>query len=188
MIDGVKVALPLDKHAWHPSMLPGQIVLVSTVDAEGRQNVAPKSWVTMVAFGGPVVAFGCNVTHRTYRNAVESGEFVVNAVPESLVERVWALSDLHGEQRMRECGLTPVPAQRVKAPLVGECPAHLECVLDDVKSYGDEVFLFGRVVAASMDEECLAAPLEQQYERLAPVFFLEGGTYAGLTRPRRQSR
>ncbi len=188
MIGVVKVALPLDKRAWHPSMLPGQIVLVSTVDADGRQNVAPKSWVTMVAFEGPIVAFGCNVTHRTYRNAADTGEFVVNALPQPLVARAWMLSDLHGEQRLRECGLTPAPAQLVKAPLVAECPAHLECVLDDVKRYGEEVFVFGRVVAASMDDECLAAPFEEQYQRLAPVFFLEAGAYAGLTRPRRHSR
>jgi flavin reductase (DIM6/NTAB) family NADH-FMN oxidoreductase RutF len=188
LIDAVKVALPLDKRDWHPSMLAGQIVLVSTVDAEGRQNVAPKSWVTMVAFEGPVVAFGCNVTHRTYQNAVETGEFVVNALPESLVERAWKLSDLHGAERLRECGLTPAPAQKVNAPLVAECPAHLECEVEDVKRWGDEVFVFGRVVAASMDEECLAGELAEQYERLAPVFFLEAGTYAGLTRPRRQSR
>jgi flavin reductase (DIM6/NTAB) family NADH-FMN oxidoreductase RutF len=176
----VKVALPVDKRAWHPSVLPGQIVLVSTVDAEGRPNVAPKSWVTMVAFAGPIVAFGCNVTHATYRNVVAMEEFVVNVLPESLTTRAWALSDLHGEQRVRECGLTPVPARIVRAPLVDECPAHLECELDDVKRYGDEVLIFGRVVAASIDRKCLDAPVAEQYEQLAPVFFLEADTYARL--------
>ena len=181
----VKVALPLDKRAWHPSVLPGQIVLVSTVDAEGRPNVAPKSWVTMVAFAGPIVAFGCNLSHATYRNVVATNEFVLNVLPESLAESAWSLSDLHGEQRLRECGLTTVPAQKVRAPLVDECPAHFECLFDDVKHYGDEVLIFGRVVAASMDDECIEAPLAEQYERLAPTFFLEAGTYAGLGPPRR---
>jgi flavin reductase (DIM6/NTAB) family NADH-FMN oxidoreductase RutF len=176
----VKVALPLDKRAWQPSVLPGQIVLVSTVDEEGRPNVAPKSWVTMVAFAGPIVAFGCNVTHATYRNVVATEELVVNVLSESLTKRAWALSDLHGEQRVRECGLTPVPAQIVHAPLVAECPAHLECELDDVKRYCDEVLIFGRVVAASIDEKYLGSPLAEQYEQLAPVFFLEAGTYARL--------
>ncbi|HET9014702.1 MAG TPA: hypothetical protein VFN57_03855, partial [Thermomicrobiaceae bacterium] len=58
-----KRIIDLDKHAWHPSVLPGQVVLVSTVDSDGWPNVAPKSWITMAAFHGPVLAFGCNVAH-----------------------------------------------------------------------------------------------------------------------------
>ena len=173
----MKVDLPLDKHAWHPSPLPGQIVLVTTVDAEGRPNIAPKSWVTMVAFAGPVVAFGCNLGHTTYRNVAAAGEFVLNVLPVSLAGRAWELSDVHGDERRRTAGLTLVPAAKVKPPLVDECTAHLECVLDGFREYGDEVMIFGRVVAASVEES---------YERLAPAFFLEDGTYAGLGAPIRR--
>lgn len=181
----MKVPLPLDKQAWHPSVLPGQIVLLSTMDAEGRANVAPKSWVTLVAFAGPILAFGCNVTHSTYRNATATGEFVVNVLPEWEAERAWALSDVHGEERLLASGLTLVPAERVAAPLVAECRAHLECELDDVKRYGDEVLVFGRVVAASIDSECIDGPAEVRYERLRPVFFLENALYAPLGEVRR---
>lgn len=181
----MKVALPLDKHEWHPSMLAGQIVLVSTLDARAQPNVAPKSWVTMVAFAGPIVAFGCNVTHTTYANVLETREFVVNVLSEPLAARAWALSDLHGDQRLHDSGLTLVAVSVVTAPLVEECPAHLECTLDDVKIYGDEVFIFGRVVAASIDARCTQGAPPDQYELLAPVFFLEGGTFSGLGPVRR---
>ncbi len=172
----MKVALPLDKHAWHPSALPGQIVLVSTIDAAGRPNVAPKSWVTMAAFAGPVIAFGCNVGHTTYRNVAATEEFVVNVLPVSLAELAWELSDLHGDERRRAANLTLVAAEKVRPPLVDECTAHLECMLDGFRAYDEEVMIFGRVVAASAEES---------YERLAPAFFLENGVYAGLAEPRR---
>ena len=161
-------------------MLTGQIVLISTVDANGQVNVAPKSWVTMVAFEGPIIAFGCSVAHATYRNVVETDEFVVNVLSAPLASRAWSLSESHGDERRRQSGLTLVAATRVHPPLVEECPAHLECLLDDVKFYGDEVFIFGRVIAASLDAECLDAPVAERYERLAPVFFLEDATYAPL--------
>ena len=176
----MKVALPLDKRAWHPSLLPGQIVLVSTVDADGRPNVAPKSWVTMASFETPALAFGCNVGHATYKNVVATNAFVVNVLPEELVGTAWALSDLHGDERLRASGLTMSPATAVAAPLVEECRAHLECELDDVKRYGDEVLIFGRVVAASIDESCLDGGPDERYARLAPAFFLEAGTFAAL--------
>ncbi len=172
----MKVALPLDKRAWHPSPLLGQIVLVSTVDADGRPNVAPKSWVTMAAFAGPVVAFGCNVGHTTYRNVAATEEFVVNVLPVSLAALAWELSDLHSAERRSAARITLVAAEIVKPPLVAECTAHLECVLDGFREYGEEVMIFGRVVAGSAEES---------YESLAPAFFLEDGVYAGLGEPRR---
>jgi flavin reductase (DIM6/NTAB) family NADH-FMN oxidoreductase RutF len=100
-------------------------------------------------------------------------------------ERAWALSDVHGSARVRECGFTLVPARAVRAPVVDECPANLECLLDDVKCYGEEVLIFGRVIAASIEERCVNAPFAAQYERLAPAFFLEAGAYAGLGQVKR---
>lgn len=181
----MKIPFSPDKRSWRPSALPGQIVLVSTVDGGGRANVAPKSWISMVAMGEPVLGFGCNVTHTTYRNARDTGVFVVNVLPAWEAERAWSLLDVHGEERLRASGLTLVPARCVAAPLVAECRAHLECELDDVKRYGDEVFLFGRIVAASIDADCREGEAEQQYDRLRPVFFLENGVYGGLGSIRR---
>jgi flavin reductase (DIM6/NTAB) family NADH-FMN oxidoreductase RutF len=176
----VKVAIPVEKQAWSPSLLPGQIVLVSTVDRDGRPNVAPKSWVSMAAFGGPVVAFGCTDRHLTLRNAEATGEFALNVVPVELAPRIWAMPGRHGQARIDEAGLTLLPATQVSPPLVGDCPAHLECLLDDVKRYGEEAFVFGRVVAASIDADCLAGDAAERYARLGPVFFLENGSFARL--------
>jgi flavin reductase (DIM6/NTAB) family NADH-FMN oxidoreductase RutF len=58
----LKVPFAPDKRSWHPSVLPGQIVLVSTVDAAGRANVAPRSWNSTVAAREPVL--GIAVTSR----------------------------------------------------------------------------------------------------------------------------
>lgn len=183
-----KVALDPDKETWHPSVLPGQIVLVSTVDAAGQANIAPKSWVSMAAFSGPIIAFGCTEQHRTLRNVEETGEFVVNVVSEPLTDRVWELVRSHGAERLRRSGLTLLPAQWVRPPLVDECPAHLECQLDDVKRFGAEAFVFGRIVAASIEQGCLAGDPVEQYFRLRPVFYLENGTFASIDTAKRVGR
>lgn len=180
-----KMPFDLSKERWHPSPLPGHIIIVSTIDAEGRPNIAPKSWFTMASFRGPHVAFGCSLDHRTYQNAAASGEFVVNIPDESLARAIWAMPDSHGEERIRRCGLTLVPAQRVRSSLVAECRAHLECILDAVQQFGREVFLFGRVVAAAIDRDCAVGSFTNQYAMLNPIFFLEDGAYAPLAAARR---
>jgi hypothetical protein len=70
---------------------------------------------------------------------------------------------------------------------VGECVTHLECVLDDATFYGPEALIIRRVVAVSIDDDFLVGAPAERYERLAPVFFLEEATYAGLSTIRRVS-
>ena len=180
-----KVAFPVDKADWHLSVLPGPIVLVSTVDAAGEPNIAPKSFVSMMAFGGPVLAFGCHRSHATARNAESSGEFVVNFPPEALAERIWAMPSSHGAERVIRSGLSLLRARAVTPPLIAECKAHLECKLESVTWLGDELVIFGHIVAASIDQDCLGSPLADQYFRLRPVFFLEEGAYGSIDAAKR---
>jgi len=178
------VPLPLDKHGWVRSPLPGQIVLVTTVDRDGAVDVAPKSWVSMAAFDPPVIGFGCNTSHRTHGNAAATGEFVINVVPLSLAPAVWAMLASHGEERLEHAHLSMGPASAVAAPVVLDCAAHFECQLERIVTFGHgEVFIFGRVVAAAIDEQCLTGDAAVAYRRLDPCFFLQAGLYAGLGSP-----
>jgi len=176
-----------DKRTWRPSVLPGQIVLISTVDAEGRLDLAPKSWITMVAFAGPIIAFGCNTNHQTYRNVLVTREFVVNIPGEPLVERVWALIQSQGAERIRRSGFTFQSAQKVRPPLVVECHAHLECELETIRRDDPEVLIFGKVVAASLDSAIVTGELADQYAALRPVFFLEDGVFGSIDTAKRIS-
>lgn len=180
-----KSAFPVAKADWHPSALPGPIVLVSTVNAAGEPNIAPKSWISMIAFRGPVLAFGCHRSHATARNAEETGEFVVNFPPERLVERIWAMPASHGAERIARSGLTLLPASQVTPPLIGECKAHLECKLQGVTQLGEEVVVFGKIVAAAIDEDCAGSYLADQYFRLRPLFFFEEGVYGSIDTAKR---
>ncbi len=180
-----KVAFPVGKADWHPSVLPGPIVLVSTVDAAGEPNIAPKSWISMMAFRGPVLAFGCHRSHATARNAEVAGEFVVNIPPEALAERIWAMPASHGAERIARSGLTLLPASQVAPPLIRECKAHLECKLESVTRLGAEVVVFGKIVAAAIDEDCAGSSVADQYFRLRPVFFLEEGVYGSIDTAKR---
>lgn len=178
--DARKVRFEANKNRWHPSLLPGQIVLVSTVNAEGVPNLAPKSWITMAAFAGPMIAFGCNVEHTTYQNILSTGEFVINIPGEPLTERIWPLMRYHGIERVRHCGFTFSPAQKVKPPLIKECAAHLECEFDSHRLYDNEVVIFGKIVAGSIDAACQVGTPPEQYFALRPIFFLENRMYGSI--------
>jgi len=175
-----KIDLNPDKRTWHPSPLLGQIVLVTTLNRDGTSNLAPKSWISMMAFDPPIVALGCNLKHWTARNILERGEFVINVPGVELVQAVWKSSELPHPRPVEAAGLTPVPAVKVKPPRIAECKAHLECALDRHLSYGDEVVLLGRILAVSVDRQAYQA--RDPYEYLRLLVYLEDGAYGVIGR------
>ena len=176
----MKVRLSLDKHAWHPSPLVGQVVLVTTLNADGPENVAPESWVSMMAFDPPILALGCNLSHRTAQNVLARREFVVNVPGAELARIVWEGSTLPHPRPVGALGLHAIPSLEVGPPRVAECKAHLECVLDRHLAYGEEAILLGRMVAVSVDRAALEA--QDPYAYLRPFVYLEDRAYGIIER------
>jgi hypothetical protein len=46
--------------------------------------------------------------------------------------------------------------------------------------YGDEIWIFGMIVCASIDEEVLKDSKQERYARLNPIFHLEDKAYSVL--------
>lgn len=178
-----KLSFPADKRQWKPSPLIGQIVLVTTLNEDGTSNIATKSWVSMVAFEPPLLALGCNMDHWTAQNILRNKEFVVNVPGEDLVIAAWKIHTIPHPRPVEKVGLTARPAQTVKAPLVEECKAHLECMLYNQIEFGKEVLLLGRILAGSIDRDAIDTP--DPYAIFKPVVFLEGGQYGVIENSRR---
>lgn len=181
-----KVRISVDKRKWTTSPLPGLIALVTTLDGRKRVNVAPKSWLTMIAFEPPTLVLGCTLKHRTARNILATKEFVLNFPPSSLAGVTWKALDRGSPRSIDQLGLTPMPSLVVGPPRIAECTAHLECRLVGVRKFRkEEVALFGQIVAASQDRRALRGKAEARYRALGQIFFLESGRYAPLGTPRR---
>ena len=176
----MKVNFSTDKRTWHPSPLLSQVVLVTTLNEDGTSNVAPNSWISMMAFDPPILAVGCNLKHWTAQNALASRVFVINVPGAELAEVAWKSHELPHPRPVETAGLTPIPALKVGPPRIEECKAHLECVLDRHLTYGEEVVLLSRIVAVSADEEVHKA--KDPYEYLRLFVYLDGSAYGVIER------
>ena len=160
---------------------------MTTRNRDGTTNIAPKCWASMVASDPPHLAFNCNREHWTARNILRSREFVVNIPGIELAEKIWGVIQLPHPRPVEAAGFTALPSKRVKPPRVAECRAHLECTLVDHKDFGSEVWLLGRVVAASADPDVARA--KDPYRRMRSFVYLEPGTFGVIGGERRlQSR
>jgi flavin reductase (DIM6/NTAB) family NADH-FMN oxidoreductase RutF len=165
------------------TIVPRPIAFISTVDKAGAFNVAPFSYFNAITNRPPLV--GISITHRagepkdTLRNIQEIGDFVVNVVNESLLERVVHASGEFGRDvdEFRLTGLTPVKSDLVQSPRVGESPVSLECRRFRIVELGDSLFTVGEIVRAHVAEDVLTDG-RVDIEKLRPVGRLGGDGYA----------
>lgn len=113
---------------------PGPVVLVSTA-RKGKSNIMTMSWHMMIDFEPPIV--GCVISNRNYTFDIlkETNECVINIPTVELASEVVGVGNTSGRKidKFKKFHLTPEPASLVKAPLISECYANLECQVIDVK-------------------------------------------------------
>ena len=131
---------------------PGPVVLLTTT-RDGRPNVMPMSWHLMMEFTPPLV--GCVVSSENYSFASlkASRECVINIPTMELAKTVVACGNATGQSvdKFKAFDLTALPAKCVKAPLIAECYASLECKVVDVKWVTKYSFFILEVVQAWID-------------------------------------
>jgi len=146
----VKKPLPLGEV--YRLLEPGPVVLLTTARGT-RVNVMPMSWLTMMEFEPPLI--GAVVSNGNYSFGMlrASRECVINIPTVSLMKRAVACGNCSGRDvdKFAAYGLTPVPASRVAAPLVAECPVNLECRVVDTRFVPKYNLFVLEVVAAWTD-------------------------------------
>ena len=156
---------------WTALVVPRPIGWISTIDGQGRVNLAPYSFYNAVSGSPPMVYFsttgtyGDNPTKHSRRNAEETGEFVVNMVSAELAEQMNVTTTMvdYGVDELKLAGLTPAPCNLVKPPRVRESPVALECkywrTIELPAEKGNEAkrgsVVFGQVVGVHIDDSII---------------------------------
>jgi flavin reductase (DIM6/NTAB) family NADH-FMN oxidoreductase RutF len=107
----------------------GRVLLVSR-GREGLPNVMAIGWGTMgIIWKKPIFVVLVRPSRHTYKLIEETGEFTVNIAPPELKEVVNYCGTVSGRDhdKFREKGLTAIPSEKVKTPIIKECILHFEC-------------------------------------------------------------
>lgn len=147
-----KISFPLSKV--YGLLEPGPVVLVTTA-REGRANIMTMSWHTMLEFEPPLVACVISNGNFTFDSLKASNECVINIPSVELSKQVVDCGNSSGRtvDKFKEFGLTPVAASCVKAPLIDECYANLECRVVDRKMVAKYNMFILEVVQAWVDPQ-----------------------------------
>jgi flavin reductase (DIM6/NTAB) family NADH-FMN oxidoreductase RutF len=181
------------------SVVPRPVAWVSTMDAEGRLNLAPFSYFQGVCADPPtiIVSVGRRADGErkdTARNAVARGEFVVNIVNLELAEVMnqTSIDCPYGMSEFDVAGLATAPSRLVAPPRVANAPIALECRLVQTVELGrrpdDYLVLFGEVICFYVRDDLydngrIDQPRLQPLGRLAGNQYVRPGEIFELVRP-----
>lgn len=143
---------------------PRPIGWISSLDAEGRPNLAPYSFFNAVHSRPPMLAFTSESMKHSAANAIATGEFTFNLCTRALFE---AMNISSGDQpagvsEFAAAGLEMAPGRMVKAPRVASSPAALECKVTQSFQFTDVDgktlqgwMIIGQVVGVHIDDAYL---------------------------------
>jgi flavin reductase (DIM6/NTAB) family NADH-FMN oxidoreductase RutF len=159
------------------------VVVITTVDEEGRVNAAPVATCLRNNHVPTCFEFTMDTRRHTAQNVLATKQFVVNVVPfdRNILERVQvtAMSFPKGVNELDIAGLTAIPSGVVRAPRIGECRSHFECELEWTKQWFEtRLTIVGRVVAASVDRDCIDEKGYILHDKLMPTQYA-GQAYNG---------
>lgn len=123
---------------------PRPICFASTIDENGKPNLAPFSFFNVFSSNPPVAVFSpaisgrSGATKHTHDNVKKIPEVVINIVNYGMVEQTSVASGEYPVEvnEFEKSGFTPIPSVKVKPFRVKESPVQMECKVLEVKELG----------------------------------------------------
>jgi flavin reductase (DIM6/NTAB) family NADH-FMN oxidoreductase RutF len=175
------------------SVVPRPIGWISTLNLDGRPNLAPFSFFNVVCPKPPTVLFCPMIrgtdgnTKDTLNNVKATGEFVVNIVSEELASVMVATSvEIAPDVNEFELtGLETTPSMVVGPPRVSKSLIHFECKVTRIVEIGNQPgggsVVIGEIVHLHVDERVLFDEDKIDLTALRPIGRLAGSAYVRVT-------
>jgi len=157
-------------------LFPTPVVLVTCVDETGKPNIITLAWVGVVNSEPPIIGISIRPERYSHACVKQLKEFVVNLPSEEMVRKVDACGVLSGREtdKFSSMGWKQVPAQKVKPPLIDECPVQMECKVKEMLSLGSHDLFLGEIVALHVKEEVQKEKGRIDITKALPLVFCPG--------------
>ena len=159
---------------------PMHTVLVSCVGKRGRPNIITLAWAMPTSINPQLVAASIRPERHSFALIEETKEFVVNIPTIDILKETLFCGRRSGKDydKFKETNLTPLPARKVKPPIIKECVAHLECKLHSQFTTGDHTIFVGEIVEAYANQEAFTDKYNLKNARM--IFHLGGNEFVTL--------
>lgn len=160
-------------------LYPLPAVLVTVSDKEGNDNVLTVAWTGTICSDPAMVSISVRPERHSYHMIKETGEFVINLTTKDLAFATDYCGVKSGKDvdKFRAMKLTKLPAQKVKAPLIGESPVNIECRVTESISLGSHEMFLAKVEAVTVDDAYMDKNNTFHLGEADPIVYSHGEYY-----------
>ena len=163
------------KNPW-AALFPCPVVLVTCLGSDGKPNIITLAWAGIVCSDPPTLGLGIRPQRHSYKLIEHSKEYVVNIPTVDILKEADFCGMVSGKNvdKFGQTGLTSVPAEKVKPPVIKECPVNIECILKKKIPIGSHDLFLGEVVSVHIDQDILNEKGKLDFSKLAPFVYNQG--------------
>lgn len=160
---------------------PVPAVMVTCGDSIENYNIITIAWTGTVNSMPPMTYVSVRKERHSHALIERTKEFVINLTTEDLAKATDFCGVKSGREvnKFEHLGLTPVPGEHVKAPLIAECPVNIECRVTQVLELGSHDMFIAEVLAVHVDNKLMDASGKIHLEWSKPICYSHG-EYFGL--------
>lgn len=160
----------------YTALFPCPVVLVTCVDSKGKPNIITLAWAGTACSEPPTIALGIRPTRYSHKLIQNTKEFVVNIPTSEILKETDYCGTTSGKDidKFSETKLTQEPAEKVKPPMIRECPVNLECILKDTIPLGAHDLFLGEIVQVHIDQQILDEKGHIDFTKAEPFVFNVG--------------
>lgn len=160
-------------------LYPLPAVLVTVTDKAGNDNVLTIGWTGTICSDPAMVSISVRPERHSYHMIKETGEFVINLTTGKLAFATDYCGVKSGRDvdKLRTLKLTPLPADKVRAPLIKESPVNIECQVTQVIQLGSHDLFLAKVAAVHADEAYMDEKGKFSFEKAQPIVYSHGSYY-----------
>ena len=153
--------------------LPAPVWVVGSYDADGKPNVMTAAWGGICCSKPPCVYVSLRQATYTYKNIMARKAYTVSIPSEDYVAQAdyFGMATGRTTDKFADTGLTPLQADHVDAPYVGEFPLVLECKLLQTVDLGLHTQFIGEIVDVKAEESVLNQNDQPDIQLVRPLVF-----------------
>jgi flavin reductase (DIM6/NTAB) family NADH-FMN oxidoreductase RutF len=193
----------MSKVNWKPGTMiyPLPAIMVSCGSSEEDFNIITISWTGTICTNPPMCYISIRPERHSHAIISKTKEFVINITTEELAYATDWCGIKSGKDfnKFKEMKLTPQKAQLIKAPLIGESPISIECIVKEIKQLGSHDMFIAEVVAVNVDEKyinpenqafdlSLAKPISYSHGKYYKLGDFLGGFGFSVMKPKTKKR
>ena len=164
---------------------PVPVVMVTSRDKDGKDNVFTVGWVGTVCTKPPMLSISVRPERLSHKYISETMEFTVNMPTSKLTKAVDYVGVRSGKtvDKIKEMNFTMKEGTNVSSPYIDECPVSIECKVKTILQLGTHDCFIAEVVGSHVNKNLFDEKGKIHLEKADLISYCHGEYFKMDTNP-----